>query len=93
MLAGTVEADPAESPDEALDRERIRALVETFFEELPPRQRAVFDLADLQGFTSPEIAEMLDIAPVSVRAHLFKARRTLRKKILEGHPELAEGLT
>ncbi len=79
-----------EPADEALDRKLLGALVRTFFRELPERQREVFDLADLQGLSSPEIAEMLGIEPVSVRAHLFKARRTLRKRILESHADLIE---
>jgi len=79
-----------EPADEALDRKRLGALVRTFFRDLPERQREVFDLADLQGLSSPEIAEMLGIEPVSVRAHLFKARRTLRKRILESHADLIE---
>ncbi len=82
-----------EPPDEALDRKRVGAVLRSFFEELPARQREVFDLADLQGFTSPEIAEMLGIEPVSVRAHLFKARRTLRRRIMDGHPDLMEDLS
>jgi RNA polymerase sigma-70 factor (ECF subfamily) len=82
--------DVGESPDRAVDRARLGSLLRTFFDELPARQREVFNLADLQGFTSPEIAEMLGIEPVSVRAHLFKARRTLRVRILSANPDLVE---
>ena len=59
----------------------------------PTPEREVFDLGDLQGLTSVEIAERLGIEPVSVRAHLFKARRALRARILEHHAELAEEWT
>jgi len=82
--------DEAEDPAATADRSHIRAVIEVFFEELPGRQREVFELAELQGLPSPEIAEMLGIEAVSVRAHLFKARRLLRQRILESHPELAE---
>ena len=64
-------------------------LIEDFFHRLPARQREIFDLADLQGLSSPEIAERLGIEPVSVRANLFKARRALRGLILAHHPHLA----
>ncbi len=77
--------DPQQRMEAAWTRELVRA----FFAELPERQRSVLDLADFQGHSSPEIAEMLGIEPVSVRAHLFKARRRLRTLILERHPELA----
>jgi len=85
--------DPPVAPDERADRSTVGAIVRTFFQELPPRQREVFDLADLQGLTSVEIGERLGIEPVSVRAHLFKARRTLRARILASHPELVEDRT
>jgi RNA polymerase sigma-70 factor (ECF subfamily) len=87
VARATPDAPP--DPTEAPDRAHVGDVVRTFFQELPPRQREVFDLGDLQGFTSVEIADRLGIAPVSVRAHLFKARRTLRARILERHPELA----
>jgi len=78
--------------DEAIDRGTMSGMVGAFFRELPLRQREVFDLVELQGLTSPEVAERLGIEPVSVRAHLFKARKALRSRILEARPELAEDL-
>jgi RNA polymerase sigma-70 factor (ECF subfamily) len=73
-----------------VDRDRVRTVLDAFVRELPSRQREVFQLADLQGLTSPEIGEILHLKPVSVRAALLKARRFLRRRILESHPELVE---
>ncbi len=61
-----------------------------FFAELPEKQREVFDLADLQGYRSSEVAEMLQMNPTTVRGHLFRARRSIRKKILQSNPTLVE---
>jgi RNA polymerase sigma-70 factor (ECF subfamily) len=81
----------AASQDEGrLDRNRIGDLVEAFVRDLPQRQREVFQMAELQGLTSQEVGEILNLAPGSVRAALLKARRSLRKKILERHPEFVE---
>jgi RNA polymerase sigma-70 factor (ECF subfamily) len=66
-------------------------LLTAMFEELPERQRVIFDLADLQGYAQSEVAELLEMNPATVRAHLFKARRTIRRRLLEAAPELAEG--
>jgi len=79
-----------EAPDAGVDGGRIQEVLRTFLEELPQRQREVFQMAEIQGLSSPEIGEILDLAPGSVRAALFKARRTLRKRILAQHPEFAE---
>lgn len=90
----TVEAvTPFEQPgmDAQMDGREVAGMVKVFFQDLPARQREVFDLIELQGLTSAEAAERLGIEPVSVRANLFKARRTLRFRILEAAPELAEG--
>jgi RNA polymerase sigma-70 factor (ECF subfamily) len=75
---------------ESLYASDVAELVRTLFQELPDRQRDVFDLVDLQGHTPTEVAEMLDMKPVTVRAHLHRARRTIRTAILDRHPEIAE---
>jgi RNA polymerase sigma-70 factor (ECF subfamily) len=81
---------PSQSPVGRIDSSRIRELVAVFLKELPQRQREVFQMADLQGLTSPEIGEILGLNPGGVRAALFKARRTLRQRILDQHPEVVE---
>ncbi len=65
-------------------------MVRTFFSELPERQREVFDLVELQGNTAAETAQMLGMNASTVRVHLLRARRTLRARIIERHPALAE---
>jgi RNA polymerase sigma-70 factor (ECF subfamily) len=80
------------APVDHVDLDRTLSLVDFYFHELPDRQRLIFDLVDLQGHTPVEIAEMLDMEPVTVRANLCKARRTIRTRMLRDHPELAETL-
>lgn len=85
---------PADSegsgPERELDGQRIKELVTAFLQDLPQRQREVFQMAELQGLSSPEIGEILGVEPGGVRAALFKARRTLRQRILALHPEIVE---
>ncbi len=78
-------------PEGELDHRRVAGLVRAFLEELSERQREVFDLIDLQGFGSSEVGAMLGMEPVTVRSHLLRARRAIRARILESHPELVEG--
>jgi RNA polymerase sigma factor (sigma-70 family) len=78
-------------PLRRLHAQGLSSQVESVFRSLPDRQRQVLDLVDLQGFAPVEVADMLKLKPVSVRASLFKARRTIRQSILERHPELTEG--
>ena len=81
--------DAPPDPSSRVERAELRELIGAFFEELPERHRAAFDLIELQGKTAAEAAELMGIEPVSVRANLFKARRRLRARILEMRPELA----
>jgi RNA polymerase sigma factor (sigma-70 family) len=78
-------------PIRRLHAQGLSSQVASAFRSLPDRQREVLDLVDFQGFTSVEVADMLKLKPVSVRASLFKARRAIRQSILERHPELGEG--
>jgi RNA polymerase sigma-70 factor, ECF subfamily len=73
-----------------LQGSRITEVVMALFQRLPARQREVFNLADLEGIALVEIAQRLGVTPSTARAHLFRARRTLRAGILASHPELAE---
>ncbi len=75
---------------EDFDDLKLAQLVLGYFDELPPRQRDVFELADIQGLTAPEIGVRLGLKPVTVRANLFKARRTIRQRMLAHHSKLLE---
>ncbi len=91
LEAGTPVEPQGASQEGELDRRRVAGLVRAYLEELSERQREVFDLVDLQGFGSTEVGSMLGMEPVTVRSHLLRARRAIRAKILEHHPELVEG--
>lgn len=74
----------------AFDEDTLSSLVLKYFDALPARQREVFELSDIQGLSAPEVAERLGMKAVTVRANLFKARRTIRQRMLEHHSNLLE---
>lgn len=69
---------------------QLRSVVTALFHELPARQREILFLVDLEGYNAVDVAGRLGLRPATVRAHLFRARHTLRSRILERHPEIAE---
>ncbi|HTE47342.1 MAG TPA: RNA polymerase sigma factor [Gemmatimonadaceae bacterium] len=73
-------------PGARVDRDRAFALVQSIAATLPMRQREVFILCDLEGRAPTEVAGMLNMKDVSVRASLFKARASIRRTILATHP-------
>ena len=71
-------ANPEEDVlEDVLDEDVQRAL-----DELPDDYRMVVLLADLEGFSYQEIAEILDIPPGTVMSRLYRARRRLEKQML-----------
>jgi RNA polymerase sigma-70 factor, ECF subfamily len=83
-------ADDAEGAESAGDDTAVRLadLVRLYVDELSPRQREVFELSDIRGQNSTEIATRLGVAPSTVRGLLLKARRTIRLRMMEHHSTL-----
>lgn len=77
-------------PGARVDRQQIAEYIRHFFTELPPRQREVFDLVDLQGNEPAEVARLLGTNAGTVRGNLFKARASLRERLLQDHPAWRE---
>ncbi|MEP6496024.1 MAG: sigma-70 family RNA polymerase sigma factor [bacterium] len=70
--------DAGDSPVAAAERSDFFAQVREAVGMLPPRQRLVVELFELEEFSIAEIAESLDMAPATARWHLHTARRELR---------------
>ena len=66
----------------------MRLALEAALGRLAPRLRAVFLLAEAEGFTHREIACILDIAEGTSKSDLFQAKRELRR-LLGGPKPLA----
>ena len=77
-------------PGARVDREKVAEYIRHFFTELPPRQREVFDLVDLQGHDPVEVAGLLGTSAGTIRGNLFKARAAMRARLLQDHPAWQE---
>jgi RNA polymerase sigma-70 factor (ECF subfamily) len=58
-------------------RERLREAIET----LSPRQKTVFTLKHFEELSIPEIAELTGLDSGTVKSHLFRAARKIRKRL------------
>lgn len=65
-------------PEEHVNAARAAEVVRRFLEQLPADKRAVFELADIEGCSCPEIAELLELELNNVYAQLRTARRRFR---------------
>jgi RNA polymerase sigma-70 factor, ECF subfamily len=79
---------PAASPFDEAARQELRNQLQRALEALPEPQRWVVELFDIDGFTGPEIAHMLDMPDGTVRWHLHEGRRALRAAVSRLHTRL-----
>jgi RNA polymerase sigma-70 factor (ECF subfamily) len=68
-----------DSPDVATERADVRARFQASLTELPPRQRLIVQLIEVDGLTRGEVARILDLSEATVRWHVSEARRVLRR--------------
>ena len=73
---------PPLSADDLLERADIKRTVRTAIDQLPPGYRSVLLLRDIEGFSTQEVADALDIKPGTVKTRLHRARAAL-KTLLE----------
>jgi RNA polymerase sigma-70 factor (ECF subfamily) len=79
-IPGTV-GDESATPDRLAERSEAAARVHAAIAELSERQRLVVQLHEIDGFSSAEIAGMLEIAEPTVRWTLHAARKRLRTEL------------
>ena len=67
-----------ERVDDAINNERILRLVHDAIRRLPETQRAVVTLRDVQGLSTMEVAQLLELSEANVRVILHRARARVR---------------
>ena len=68
-------------PDAEAERRALGERLRTALSELPERYRTALVLFDVEGYSHAEIAEILGVAPGTVRSAVFHARRRLRQQL------------
>jgi RNA polymerase sigma-70 factor (ECF subfamily) len=71
------------APEGRLLADETLGVVERAIEKLPPAQRAVITMRDVQGFTSEEVCNALDLTETNQRVLLHRARAKVRRALEE----------
>jgi len=76
-------ADDKDTPDRALVRAELRAVLERKLDELPESFRTVFVLRSVEELTVEETARTLNLPEATVRSRHFRARSMLRESLAQ----------
>jgi len=71
-----------------MEARELRATLKQCAERLPPRQRAIFVLRDMEGLSIDEVAEVLGQSAGAVRSNLHLARQAVRNHLVAYHKEV-----
>lgn len=78
---GGWEAPPRELPEDRVIASETRDVIERAIEALPATQRAVISLRDVEGWSSDEVRNALDLSEVNQRVLLHRARARVRQAL------------
>ena len=79
--------DDSETPEEHLEHRELWEALQNSLKILPPEQRTIVILSDIEGLSYEEIASITSLALGTVKSRLNRARRKLRDYLL-AHKEL-----
>lgn len=80
---GAWAAPPVPLPEQALLADETLRIVEAAIEALPPAQRAVITLRDVEGWSSDEVRNALELTETNHRVLLHRARAKVRRALEE----------
>jgi RNA polymerase sigma-70 factor (ECF subfamily) len=80
-------ASAGANPEMLAERAEVYARLRTAVALLPERHRLIVRLVELEGFSTAEVAHMLDLSPSTVRWYLHEARHRLRGSLAPLHGE------
>jgi len=84
LWRGRLTGEPASPPAEAaLNAGLDASAASRAMRRLSPMQRACFELVEIRGLSSEEVAAMHGISESTVRQHVFRARASLRSVLSE----------
>jgi RNA polymerase sigma-70 factor (ECF subfamily) len=71
----------ARRPDDELQSDELRRRIQSAVDELPEIYKTVFLIRDVEGLSTEETAQVLDISIPTVKTRLHRARLALREAI------------
>lgn len=74
-------SDPESDPERLYSNAELGAMIGTLMDDLPPKQRMIFLLRDLENLSIKEVCDILHLSEGSVKTNLVYARRYIRRRL------------
>lgn len=78
-------------PDAGLERADLQRITQEVLGEMPDIFRTVLVMREFDEMAYQEIADVLGISIGTVESRLFRARARFKQKLLQKHPDFAQG--
>ena len=73
--------------ENAIQFRETKKLLDTAIENLPPQQKLIYNLCNVEGLKQKDVANQLNISPLTVKSHLRDAVKAI-KNYLSSHDEV-----
>lgn len=77
-------------PYHQMEVKDIQGIYNTLSRTLTPKQKAIFSLKEIEGFSTQEISRIMKISHSTIRNHLFQARQMMKRGLKKYFPEYFE---
>jgi RNA polymerase sigma-70 factor (family 1) len=68
--------------DSALEEQQFKAIFNKIIKQLPPQQQKVYRMVREEDLNYQQIAELLEISPLTVQKHMAQATKLIRLKLI-----------
>ncbi|GAA3920521.1 sigma-70 family RNA polymerase sigma factor [Chitinophaga oryziterrae] len=82
-------SDLTPSAEENLALKQLEGAIRQAVDQLSPQLKTAFTLSRFQGLTHMEIAQRMNISPITSKSHLVRALAIIRKYLEEHYPDIA----
>jgi RNA polymerase sigma-70 factor (ECF subfamily) len=72
-----------ENPEDLAQRSEVKQVLQKALDDLDAKYSIVFVLRDIEGYSTQETAELLDLSVSNVKVRLLRARLQLRERLTE----------
>jgi RNA polymerase sigma-70 factor (ECF subfamily) len=81
LLAGAGREAGGEDPEDLVEANELGELLHRALQKLPEEQRVALVLREYQGYTSGEIARLLEVPVATVRSRIFYGLKSMRRML------------